>query len=74
MGLDFGTIKFVYENNGDQVVGKRKVVHELGGESTIDEVIEEFELFLKGMGFHLKDGVHIGYEHDEEYDHGKEDA
>jgi hypothetical protein len=69
--MNFGIIKFVYENEGDHVVGKRKVVHELGGESTIDEVIDEFEHFIKGMGFHLPDGCHIGYEYEEGYENGE---
>ena len=73
MEMNFGTIRFVYENEGDHVVGKSKIVHEIGGESTIDDVIEAFEHFLKGVGFHLQDGVHIGYEHDEEFDRVQND-
>lgn len=73
MEMNFGTIKFVYENNGDHVVGKSKIVHEIGGESTIDEVIEAFEHFLMGMGFHLQEGAHIGYEYDEEHNRVKND-
>ena len=35
-------------------------------------MIEAFEHFLMGMGFHLQEGAHIGYEYDEEHNLGYE--
>lgn len=71
MSYNFGRIKFSYVNEGDSVLGMRNVSHELAGESTLDEVLEEFEYFLKGVGYHLPDGCHIGYEYEEGYDNDK---
>lgn len=58
--FDFGKIKFIQEYD-DQ-----KIVHEIRGDSSMDEVVDAFEMFLKGAGYHLPDGKHIGYEYDEE--------
>ena len=58
--FDFGKIKFIQEYK-DQ-----RVEHEIRGDASLDEVIDAFEHFLKGAGYYLKDGQHIGYEYDEE--------
>ena len=61
MELDLGKITFTqsYEDNGNSVT------HTIRGDATLDEVVEAFEYFLKGAGYHLKEGMHIGYEYDE---------
>lgn len=58
---DFGKITFIQEHE-DQ-----KIVHEIRGDASMDEVVDAFEMFLKGAGYHLPDGKHIGYEYDEEH-------
>ena len=58
--FDFGKIKFIQEYK-DQ-----RIEHEIRGDASLDEVVDAFEAFLKGAGYHLKDGQHIGYEYDEE--------
>ena len=45
----------------------QSVVHTIRGDSSLDEVVEAFEYFLKGAGYHLQEGQHIGYEYDDEY-------
>ena len=57
---DFGKVRFIQEHE-DQ-----RIEHEIRGDASLDEVIESFEQFLKGAGYHLKDGQHIGYEYDED--------
>ena len=57
---DFGKIRFIQEHEGSTVE------HNIRGDASLDEVIEAFEMFLKGAGYHLRDGQHIGYEYDEE--------
>ena len=57
---DFGKIRFIQEYEGSTVE------HSIRGDASLDEVIEAFEMFLKGAGYHLRDGQHIGYEYDEE--------
>lgn len=57
---DFGKVRFIQEHE-DQ-----RIEHEIRGDASLDEVIDAFEQFLKGAGYHLKDGQHIGYEYDEE--------
>ena len=57
---DFGKIRFIQEYDGSTVE------HNIRGDATLDEVIDAFEMFLKGAGYHLRDGQHIGYEYDEE--------
>lgn len=59
--MDFGKITFKQEYEDGQTV-----VHTIRGDSSTDEVIEAFELFLKGAGYHLPEGCHIGYEYDED--------
>ena len=61
MNYDFGKIKFVQEYEDGQ-----SVVHTIRGDASLDDVLEAFEYFLKGAGYYLKDGQHIGYEYDEE--------
>ena len=59
--MDFGTITFsqYYADN------ENSVTHTLRGDASLDEVVEAFEYFLKGAGYHLPEGCHIGYEYDE---------
>jgi hypothetical protein len=59
--IDFGTITFsqYYADN------EHSVTHTLRGDASLDEVVEAFEYFLKGAGYHLPEGCHIGYEYDE---------
>ena len=57
---DFGKIRFIQEHEDSTVE------HSIRGDASLDEVIEAFEMFLKGAGYHLRDGQHIGYEYDEE--------
>lgn len=57
--IGFGKIKFIQEWEDGQ-----KIVHEIRGDSSLDEVVEAFEMFLKGAGYHLPDGKHIGYEYE----------
>ena len=57
---DFGKIRFIQEYEDS------RVEHNIRGHASLDEVIEAFEMFLKGAGYHLRDGQHIGYEYDEE--------
>ena len=57
---DMGKIKFIQEHDNS------KVEHVISGDSSLDEVIDAFEHFLKGAGYHLPDGCHIGYEYDED--------
>ena len=57
---DFGKVRFIQEHE-DQ-----RIEHEIRGDASLDEVIESFEQFLKGAGYYLKDGQHIGYEYDED--------
>jgi hypothetical protein len=60
--IDFGKITFTssYEDG-------HSVTHTIRGDSSLDEVVEAFENFLKGAGYHLQEGQHIGYEYDDEY-------
>ena len=58
--FDFGKIKFIQEYDD------HRIEHEIRGDASLDDVVDAFEAFLKGAGYHLKDGQHIGYEYDEE--------
>ena len=60
MDYDFGKVSFIQEYEDGT-----KVTHTIRGDASTDEVIEAFEHFLKGAGYHLPEGVHIGYEFDE---------
>ena len=60
---DFGKIRFIQEYEDS------RVEHNIRGDASLDEVIESFEMFLKGAGYHLRDGQHIGYEYDEDFDY-----
>jgi hypothetical protein len=59
--IDLGQITFTqsYEDGNT-------ITHTIRGDSSLDEVVEAFEYFLKGAGYHLGDGCHIGYEYDDE--------
>ena len=60
--MDFGTITFSqYYEDG------QSVTHTIRGDSSLDEVVEAFEYFLKGAGYHLQEGQHIGFEYEDEY-------
>ena len=41
------------------------VTHSISADSTLDEVVEAFEYFLKGCGYSLPEGTHIGYEYED---------
>jgi hypothetical protein len=60
--IDFGKITFTssYEDG-------HSVTHTIRGDSSLDEVVEAFEYFLKGAGYHLQEGQHIGFEYEDEY-------
>jgi hypothetical protein len=60
--IDLGKITFTSSYEDGQ-----SVVHTIRGDSSLDEVVEAFEYFLKGAGYHLQEGQHIGYEYDDEY-------
>lgn len=62
--IDTGTIQFSqYYMDTDN-----SVTHTIRGDSSLDEVIEAFEYFLKGAGYQLPEGCHIGYEYDDDMD------
>jgi hypothetical protein len=59
--MDFGTITFSqYYEDG------QSVTHTIRGDSSLGEVVEAFEYFLKGAGYHLQEGQHIGFEYEDE--------
>lgn len=59
--IDLGKIKFVQEYEDGA-----KIVHEIRGDASLDQVVEAFEYFLRGAGYTLASNQHIGYEYDEE--------
>jgi len=59
--FDIGQITFTQEYEDGNTI-----THTIRGDSSLDEVIEAFEYFLKGAGYHLSEGCHIGYEYDDE--------
>ena len=61
--IDIGKITFSQEYKDGN-----NITHHLRGDASLDEVIEAFEYFLKGAGYHLPEGCHIGYEYDDEVD------
>ncbi len=63
----YGHIQFEYVYKGDEFGGRpRKVVFSIPTpDMSMDELVEEFEYFLKAVGYHFKEGQHIGYEYDE---------
>ena len=64
--MDLGKINFSqsYEDGNT-------ITHTIRGDSSLDEVLEAFEHFLKGAGYHLPEGCHIGYEYDEDDDNDR---
>jgi hypothetical protein len=60
--MDLGKITFSISYEDGQ-----SVVHTIRGDSSLDEVVEAFEYFLKGAGYHLQEGQHIGFEYEDEY-------
>ena len=63
----YGHIQFEYVYKGDEFGGRpRKVVFSIPTpDMTMDELVQEFEYFLKAVGYHFTEGQHIGYEYDE---------
>ena len=59
--FDFGKIKFIQEYDD------HRIEHEIRGDASLDDVVDAFEAFLKGAGYHLKEGMHIGYEYEKDY-------
>ena len=43
------------------------VRYEVGAEATLDSIIEAFGSFLQSIGYTLPDGMHLGYESDDDY-------
>ena len=62
--IDPGQITFTqsYEDGNS-------VTHTIRGDSSLEEVVEAFEYFLKGAGYYLSEGCHIGYEYEDEQNH-----
>jgi hypothetical protein len=60
-------IKFIQEYPATNYHSGSYTEISINEDSSIDEVIESFELFLKGCGYHLPDGANIGYEYIEDY-------
>lgn len=59
-------ITFIYENEyTKEFVGHcgtpRKLTVELPGDITLTELIEQFELFTKGIGYFPPDNSHLDY-------------
>lgn len=50
---------------GDHEEVSSKIIHSISADSTLDEVVEAFEYFLKGCGYSLPEGTHIGYEYED---------
>jgi len=63
----YGHIQFEYVYKGDEFGGRpRKVVFSIPTpDMSMDELVQEFEYFLKAVGYHFKEGQHIGYEYDD---------
>lgn len=60
------TIKFVYENEYEESFGghsgtPRKLEITLPGDITLPELIEQFELFTKGIGYFPPENAHLDY-------------
>jgi len=66
----YGHIQFEYVYKGDEFGGRpRKVVFSIPTpDMSMDELVEEFEYFLKAVGYHFTEGQHIGYQYDEPMD------
>ena len=50
------------------------VRYEVGAEATLDSIIEAFGSFLQSIGYSFPDGMHLGYELDEEHNQDNEDT
>lgn len=60
------TIKFTYESEyTSEFAGHcgtpRKLEVVLGGDITLDELVEQFGLFVKGVGYYPPDNAHLDY-------------
>lgn len=70
--MDFGKITFSRTYDNDETI-----VHTISGESTLTDVLEAFQFFLKGCGYHFDGYVDIvddeawGDEEDEEEEHSE---
>ena len=61
--IDFGKITFSREyDNGECVT------HSLSGESSLNEVVEAFEYFLKGCGYGITEGDHLDFVPEHSFD------
>ena len=58
--MDFGKIKFSASRDGVETT------IEMGGDATLNEVIQQFEYFLLTQGYTLPPHAHIGYEYEED--------
>ena len=59
-------ITLIYENEyTNEFAGHcgtpRKMVVELSGEVTLPELLEQFEFFIKGIGYFPPDNAHLDY-------------
>jgi hypothetical protein len=50
------------------------VRYEVGGEATLDSMIEAFASFLQSLGYVFPEGMHLGYELDEDHNPDNEDT
>ena len=60
LDLDFGKYLFIQEYKDS------KITHEFDGQTDLYEVIEQFEHFLRGAGFHFEGHLDIVNEEEEE--------
>lgn len=60
--IDLGkiTLKREYENG-------ESVTFEIGGDIGKDDLVDQFESFMKALGYYFVEGEHLGYEYDEGY-------
>jgi hypothetical protein len=59
--IDFGKFYFIQEYKSDS-----KLTHEMRGDTSLNELIKAFEMFLKGAGFSIPDGAHLDIVYDVE--------
>jgi len=60
------TVKFIYENEYEATFGghsstPRKLEITLPGDISLSELIEQFELFTKGIGYFPPENAHLDY-------------
>lgn len=72
--IEFGKITFMLDHPGDHVSHGKKITHELDGQSTVTDLLEEFEYFLKACGYHFPENEHIVlYNTEEDYENADND-